>query len=160
MPDIPLPEDLSTYIRGMESRIRALETAPRALDTQQPWSLNFVDVAETTVSLTYANLATVGPTVTMNTTNTKSVLVTGSVYINSPSNTTGSVGLFVDGVLFADLLANGNSGPANMAVNVTNVRAIVNNSALAPGSHTFQLRYRTTGTAVEFGARFLMIQPF
>jgi len=29
MPDIPLPEDLSTYIRGMESRIRALETAPR-----------------------------------------------------------------------------------------------------------------------------------
>lgn len=29
MPDIPLPEDLSTYIRSMESRIRALETAPR-----------------------------------------------------------------------------------------------------------------------------------
>jgi len=160
MPDIPLPEDLSTYIRNMESRLRALETAPRAQDTQQPWSSNFVDVSQTTSSTTYTNLATVGPTVTMNTTNTRSVLVTASVYIESPTNTTGDVGLYVDNVLFADVLANGNSGPAYLGVSLTNVRAIINDPALSPGPHTFQLRYRSTGSPVDFGARFLMIQPF
>lgn len=160
MPDVPTPEDLGTYLKDIERRVRILETAPRAEDTTQPWSYNFVDVAESTVSTSYANLATVGPTVTMDTTNTARVLVTGSVYIQSPSNTTGSVGLYVDGALFADLLTNGNSGPAPLTINVTNVRAIIDTTILRVGSHTFQLRYRTTGTAVQFAARFLMIQPF
>jgi hypothetical protein len=160
VPDVPTPEDLGTYLKDIERRVRILETAPRAEDTTQPWSYNFVDVAESTVSTSYANLATVGPTVTMDTTNTARILVTGSVYISSPSNTTGEVGFYVDGILFADLLANSNSGPANLAINVTNVRAIIDTTNLRAGSHTFQLRYRTTGTAVQFAARFLMIQPF
>jgi hypothetical protein len=160
VPDIPTPEDLGTYLKELERRVRVLETAPRAQDTELPWSYNFVDVYQTTTATSYTNLATVGPTVTINTTNTTRVLVTASAYVDSPSNTTAGIGLYVDGVLFADLLANSNSGPAYLAVNLTNVRAIIDPAGLAVGPHTFQLRYRTTGTAAGFAARFLMVQPF
>lgn len=160
MPDIPLPDDLSSYMRGLETRIRALETAPRAQDTTQPWSHAFIDTAQSTASTTYANLATVGPTVTMDTTNTSRVLVTASAYINAPTNTSGVVALFVDGTLFSDLLINGNSGPASLAVNITNMRVIVDTTLLARGSHTFQLKYKTSLTAVQFSARLLIVQPF
>lgn len=160
MPDIPLPEDLSTYIRGMESRIRALETAPRAQDTELPWASNFVDVFESTNSLSYANLATVGPTVTMNTTNTTRVLVTAAAYVLSPTNTSANVGLYVDGVLFADLLQNGNASAATLAMSLTNVRQFYSPINLAAGPHTFQLRYKTTAPGAGFGARFLIVQPF
>ena len=160
MPDIPTPEDLGTYLKEMERRVRVLETAPRARDTEQPWASNFVDVFESTASLSYANLATVGPTVTIDTTNTTRVLVTASVLISSPSNTTGSVGLFVDNVLFADVLANSNSGPATLAISCTNVREFYDTVGLAVGPHTFQLRYRTTAAAASFAARFLIVQPF
>lgn len=160
MPDIPTPENLSTYLKELERRIRVLETAPRAQDTQQPWAYGYVETYETTTSMSYTNLATVGPTVTMDTTNTTRVLVTASTYISAPTNTSGVVGLYVDGVLFSDLLGISNSGPATLAANVTNARVIVDTTGLAVGSHTFQLRYKTSLSAVGFSARLLIVQPF
>lgn len=160
MPDVPLPEDLSTYMRSLEQRIRALETAPRAQDTTLPWQYNYVDTYETTASTTLTDLATVGPIVSIDTTNTARVLVTASAYINSPANTTGVVALYVDGVYFSDLIANGNSTSATLALNLTNTRVIVDTVGLARGTHTFQLKYKTSLTLSGFGARLLTVQPF
>lgn len=160
MPDIPTPEDLGTYLKDLERRVRVLETAPRALDTTQPWLHDYIDTLEATSSPTYTNLATVGPTVTIETGNTARVLVTASAYISSPTNTSGVVALFVDGVWFSELLTNGNSGPNDLAINVTNARVIVDTVGLAPGPHTFQLRYLSTLSAVGFAARLLIVQPF
>lgn len=160
MPDIPTPEDLGTYLKDLERRVRVLETAPRALDTTQPWSHDFIDTVESTSSLTYTNLATVGPTVTMETGNTSRVLVTASAYFDTPPNTTGLVGLYVDGVLFSDLLTCGNGTTNYISTNITNMRVIVDTVGLAPGPHTFQLRYKSTLDPVGFAARLLIVQPF
>jgi hypothetical protein len=156
MPDIPLPEDLSTYIRGMESRIRALETAPRAQDTTLPWSYSFVDLAETTSSTTYVDLATAGPTVTVTVGRTGRVFVNVGSYVDVPAGAQGTVGLFVDGFFVRDVVTL--RGASNTISNPATTRVITNLSA---GLHTFTLKYRSvTGALLGFGARFLTVQPF
>lgn len=162
MPEIPQRADLSTWIRDTDRRLRALETAPRATATSQPWGYSFLDVAQSTNSTTYVNLTTAGPTVTMDVGQTCSVFVTASAYITTPANTSGLVGLFIDNALWGDVLTFSNSSTATLAINSTTQRAIVDTDVLAEGSHTFQLRYRSSSSSssVTFGARFLSVQPF
>lgn len=159
MPDIPLPEDLSTYIRTLESRIRALETAPRAVNTSQPWQFASADATFTTSSLTYVDSSPAGPTLTLQLNNAGNVLITAGAYIGlNDVNQTAAVSLNVNGANYIDILALGSSsGTAfTIATNVSSTRVI----ALAAGIYTFKLQYKVTASSANFSARSLSIQPF
>ena len=158
MPDIPLPEDLSTYIRSMESRIRALETAPRAEDTTQPWQFAEINATFTTSSLVDVDSTpTAGPTVTINVTQTGRVLVSAGAYIGlSLTSQTGGVQLYIDGTAYTSIAGLSNAS-SQIAANVFSSRVI---NGLTQGPHTFVLKYRSTGGNVNFSSRSLIVQTF
>ena len=159
MPDIPLPEDLSTYIRSMESRIRALETAPRAENTSQPWQFAVVETTFTTSSLTYVDSSPAGPSITLTLTNPGNVLVTAGSYIGLNSvNQTALVSLDINGTNYFDILALViSSGIAvTTAANIASTRVV----SLAAGTYVFKLKYRVTASNASFSARALSVQPF
>lgn len=157
MPDIPLPEDLSTYIGGLESRIRALETAPRAQDTSLPWSSASIDATFNTASTTPVDASPPGPTVTINVGQTGNVLVTATTYIglNSVSQT-GFVYLYIDGTNYVNILALSNAA-SGIASNVSSSRVI---TGLSQGTHTFVLKYSASTGNVNFSGRSLIVQTF
>ena len=158
MPDIPLPEDLSTYIRSMESRIRALETAPRAQDTSLPWSYSIVDPNEFTVSTTATDLATYGPEITTTVGQTGRVFINAGAYMNPVYGAVGYVYLYIDGAYYRDILAFGSDPTSQIIGSVATTRVV---TGLSAGSHTFTLKYLTNGfAAVNFAARFLTVQAF
>lgn len=168
MPDIPLPDDLSNYIRGLETRIRALETAPRAQDTSQPWQSDFIETQEGTTSTVNTDLATVGPEVTVNVGRTNRVLITMASSIELPGNHDAAIVLRVDGTypttppfsLSPVFALNRN---ANMiAGSYGSTRSWTSTIFLPEGQHTFRMQYRKVSGAgtVFFANRFLMIQNF
>ena len=159
MPDIPLPEDLSTYMRSMESRIRALETAPRAQDTSQPWRFAAEETLFTTGSLTYVDSSPAGPSITLTLLNAGNVLVTAGAFIGLNSvNQTALVSLDVNGTNYFDILALSISSGISVttAANVASTRVI----SLAAGTYIFKLKYRVTASNANFSARALTVQPF
>ena len=157
MPDIPLPEDLSTYIRSMESRIRALETAPRAQDTTLPISFNELDTTFTTSSTTFVDSSPAGPTVTVNIGQSGRVLVSGSAYIGLDNSGMGAfVTLFVNGSDLLEIVGLSTDTSA-LAANVSSTRAI---TGLTPGPNTFHLKYYVTAGTANFSARSLTVQTF
>ena len=155
MPDIPLPEDLSTYMRSLEQRIRALETSPRLQNASFPWYPGFVSAQENTTSSTYVDLATPGPTVNVVFDSTARIIVTVSAYCDTPAGFQGDIGLFVDGSYYSQVLLVGS--PEQLSANFSSSRIHFPFSA---GPHTFQLKYRTTGGTSSFAARQLIIQPY
>jgi hypothetical protein len=158
MPDIPLPEDLSTYIRGMESRIRALETAPRAQDTTQPWQFAEINATFTTSStVDVDSTPTAGPTITIDVTQTGRVLVSAGAYIGlTLTSQTAGAQLYIDGVAYTSIAGLSNAS-SQIAANVFSSRVI---TGLTAGPHTFLLKYRSTGGNVNFSSRSLIVQTF
>lgn len=157
MPDIPLPEDLSTYMRSMESRIRALETAPRAQDTSLPWVSDEDDGTFNTASLVAVDATPAGPTVTVNVGQTGNVLVTATAYIGLNSfSQTGYVDLYIDGSYWVNILAISQSATL-LAANVSSSRVI---NGLTEGPHIFTLKYLVSGGNVNFSGRSLIVQTF
>lgn len=157
MPDIPLPEDLSTYIRGMESRIRALETAPRAQDTTQPWSFNSIVATFSTSSTSPVDSSPAGPSVTVDVTQTGRVLVSAGAYIGLDTiSQTASISLYIDGTLVSSIAALSNAA-SQIAGNVFSSRVF---TGLTQGPHTFLLRYQSSGGNVNFSSRSLIVQMF
>ena len=168
MPDIPLPEDLSTYIRSMESRIRALETAPRAQDTQQPWQSDFVETEQSTSSTVNTDLATVGPEVTIYVGQTNRVLITMACAISLAAVQQGCAVLRVDGLYPSDppftlapVFAR-NDTSAIVAGSYSCTRNWTSAIYLPEGLHTFRMQYRKVSGAgsVFYSNRFLMVQNF
>jgi len=202
MPDIPLPEDLSSYIRGLESRIRALETAPKlqnssvadgtltvrdaanltrtqfgllsdgtyglgVLDTSGTLvNMNnfvfgirtqYINTSQNTSSITPADLATAGPSVTVNVGNSGSVILWMSAFIaTTVNNQTGQIFLFVDGTQVDYQLGNSASGTPT-GVSTASNRII---TGLSAGNHTFALKYQSSnGSPVNFSARSIIAQP-
>ena len=157
MPDIPLPEDLSTYIRSMESRIRALETAPRAQDTTQPWQFAEINATFTTSSTVDVDSSPPGPTVTIDVTQTGRVLVSAGAYIGlNLTSQTGGVQLYIDGTAYTSIAGLSNAS-SQIAANVFSSRVV---TGLTQGPHTFILKYRSTGGNVNFSSRSLIVQTF
>lgn len=158
MPDIPLPEDLSTYIRSMESRIRALETAPRAQDTTQPWQFAEINATFTTSStVDVDSTPTAGPTVTIDVTQTGRVLVSAGAYVGlTLTSQTAGVQLYIDGTAYTSIAGLSNAS-SQIAANVFSSRVI---NGLTQGPHTFVLKYRSTGGNVNFSSRSLIVQTF
>lgn len=157
MPDIPLPEDLSSYVRDLERRIRTLETAPRAQDTTQPWQSNIIDGTFSTSSTVDVDSVPPGPSITIRVGQSGRALVSASAYIGlNTTNQSGFVALYIDGVPEVDIVGLSNNNSA-MAANVASSRVV---TGLSEGSHTFLLKYRVTTGTGNFSSRSLIVQPF
>lgn len=168
MPDIPLPEDLSTYMRGLESRIRALETAPRAQNTAQPWQSAFVETEESTSSTSNTDLTTVGPEVTVYVGQTNRVLITMACGMSLAAAQQGVAVLRVDGdypstppFSLAPIFAR-NDTTAVVAGSYSCTRNWTSAIWLPEGLHTFRMQYRKSSGSgsVYYSNRFLMVQNF
>jgi hypothetical protein len=155
MPDIPLPEDLSTYVRSLESRIRALETTPRLQNASFPWYPGFVANQDSTTSTSYGDLATPGPSVNVTLGDPGRVIVTVSAFCETTATYQADIGLYVDGSFYSQVLLVGSS--RDLAANFSSSRIHFPFSA---GTHTFELKYRTSGGTSSFAARSLIVQPY
>lgn len=157
MPDIPTPEDLGTYLKELERRVRVVETAPRASDTTFPITFDSLNATFTTSSLSYVDSSPAGPTVTVNVGQSARVLVTASAYIGLDNTSmSGFVGLFVNGTRLLDIVGLSNAS-SQIAANVSSTRAV---TGLTPGPNTFLLRYFVTAGTGNFSARSLTVQTF
>ncbi len=168
MPDIPTPEDLGTYLKELERRVRVMETAPRARDTEQPWASDFVETEESTSSTTNTDLATPGPEVTVYVGQTNRVLITMACAISLAAVQQGAAVLQVDGLYPSDppftlapVFAR-NDTSAVISGSYSCTRNWTSSLYLPEGLHTFRMQYRKVsgGGSVFYSNRFLMIQNF
>jgi hypothetical protein len=116
-----------------------------------------IDDTDSTSSLSYVNLAHVGPTVTVDVGETGRVLATASAFIGlDNTGMTAAVSIFVDGVGTAGALALSNQ-TALLAASCCSTQVI---EGLTPGPHTFQMRYKVTSGTGNFSSRTLLVQPY
>jgi hypothetical protein len=125
-----------------------------------------VSAAQTTTSSAYANLATVGPFVTVTLGNSARMIVIVSATIN-PTGVTGGTGLVGFDIA-------GPSGYFSAAVDLRALSLSVNNTFIlngsskaflvdglpSAGSYTVQLKYRTAGATTSFYDRHVIVIPF
>ena len=156
MPDAPTPEDLGTYLKEIERRVRVLETAPRAIDTTLPIAFEILTATFTTSSLTEIDSTPAGPTATINVGQSGRAIVTASAFIGlDAASMTATAVLYVDGVRNTSIV--GLSSSASLiAGNVSSSRVV----SLTPGAHTFVLKYYVTAGTGNFSARSLIVQTF
>ena len=168
MPDIPMPQDLGIYLSDLERRLRIIETAPRLQNSAFPWVSDFIETEESTTSTINTDLATVGPEVTVQIGQTSRVEITMAATIVTPPSVSAAGVLMVDGAypnippfsLAPLFLRNENVGTISAACSAT--RSWTSSVWLAPGAHTFRMRYRVAvgpGT-VYFSNRYLAIRTY
>lgn len=121
---------------------------------------DYIATGEATTSTVDADLATVGPTVTVTVGASGRVLAMFSAITTvSATGASASFGISVDGAAVA--AASGfvhNFGAGSGGSGAAAVRQI---TGLTPGSHTFRLKYKSTnGTSVSFSNRSLLVLPF
>lgn len=113
-----------------------------------------VNTAQTTVSTTYADLTTVGPSVTLTVPASGAVMVTLTAAVTPTNNNSAFVGLAIDGTVPANdnqaLAMTSTFGQSTATYRVTTTA----------GSHTFKAVYRVTGgAAATFAARNIVVTP-
>jgi len=114
-----------------------------------------VGTSQSTTSTTWADLATAGPSVSLDVGSDGFGLVRASVMTEAPANQTVSVGVSIDGAAptFAQMqFANGVASPINAPL-----FAEISYSGLTPGNHTFKLQYETSGGTATFWNRYLFV---
>jgi hypothetical protein len=121
---------------------------------------------QSTTSTTYTDLATAGPLVSAIIGTSGQALLTVNSYVGisgvAGAQSAGFVGIYIDGVLWYDeLLYFSVSNPGTTTVGMAaNQSAQVVVTGLTPGSHTFEMKYKTVGgSTVTFGSRFLQVRP-
>jgi hypothetical protein len=98
-----------------------------------------------------------GPTVTIDVTQTGRVLVSAGAYIGlDATGQTATISLYIDGILSSSIAGLSNQS-SQIAGNVFSSRVV---TGLTAGSHTFILKYRSTGGNVNFSSRSLIVQTF
>lgn len=123
-------------------------------------AVSIVDASETTTSVTFTDLATVGPTVTL-TTGTKALVVITSYLHNGTNSTLNFIGFEVSGAtsiaadstrcLFLSNTSTGNGRPElrySWSYILTGLNA---------GSNTFTLKYRCSGGTLSAQNRILSV---
>ena len=124
-----------------------------------------VAALELTTSPTYTDLTTPGPTVTAIIGHSGSAMVTISTYMGvngiAGSQAGGRVSLAIDGgAAVGDYLYYSISSAAGDGIAGNQSTTIVL-SGLAPGSHTFEMKYSSfNGGTTHFMTRFLQVRPF
>lgn len=119
-----------------------------------------VATSQTTSSIAYVNLATVGPTATV-TCNTEALVWYSAAISNSLLNVSCSVSIAVTGASHYPaengwwrMLSDGK--PANQTARTMACARIV---SLTPGSNTFTMKYRVGGGTGTFSDRHLVVMP-
>jgi hypothetical protein len=151
-------------LNSLTTRLAAIE---RVSQTAQ-WITADVPADEATGSTTYVDLATPGPSVTVNIGAGGQVRISVNAVVSIPGGTGGTqqsagfVGIFMDGTLFADEVVYF----SNTVVGATPVGMAGNNSStwlfseIPPGEHTFSMKYRMVGPGtVNFSDRLLQVRP-
>jgi hypothetical protein len=115
--------------------------------------------AELTSSATYVDLATVGPSVTLNTGSTVLVHIAGML-LNTLGNNLSFIGIAVSGattIAANDTQAIQYQSYANSAFGQHGMTFTI--TGLTPGSNTFTLKYRASGGTSTFTNRRLTVTP-
>ncbi|AVD99641.1 minor tail protein [Mycobacterium phage Cuke] len=136
------------------------------LDTGTPARItsNVIATSQTTSSTSYANLSTVGPSVTLNVPSSGEVRVDFSAFLNhSAAGQTSYVSLVMSG---SNTLAANDSNAAlmrQMAISAGIAIGTIGRSLhlknLTPGTTTFSLQYKTTAATATFADRSLIVTP-
>ncbi len=124
-------------------------------------AIGIVNTEETTSSLTYANLATVGPSVTVTTTVSGLVLVIGTAALqNSIIGGTSHYSWALSGPINEgasdDFALSVMAGSANQLIRAS---ALHLHSGLSPGTYTFTAKYRVSTDIGTFRRRTLIAIP-
>lgn len=121
---------------------------------------DFVATSQTTASTAYVDLATVGPSVTLNTSNT-ALVITRCRMEHSVDNNHSLSSFAISG---ATTQAGNDSRAILMdghaAGNFSQMAQVDLVSDLVSGSNTFTAKYRTAGATATFSNRFLAVIPF
>lgn len=112
---------------------------------------------DTAITVTSSSYGQTGPSVTVTIGKSGKAKVEASAYIaTQAANVTGTGGLFLDGSLYLDVINAGDTAGI-ITTNSSSTRII---SGLSAGSHTFDLRYKSSASAgVQFAARSLVVTP-
>lgn len=159
-----LPADFASQIVDLERRLRTLEATSRVPQvsslTAGPVFGQVIDY-EATTSTAYTDLATPGPEVTVTVGQTGRVVVTAGAFTTSPvDNQTVDVGVSVDGGAALQWAIVENLTGGAFSASVAHSELVED---LAPGEHTFRLKYRQSlpgANEGRFGLRFLQVQPY
>lgn len=128
-----------------------------------------VTTSQSTSSTSYVDLATAGPLVTATVASSGMALLTTNSYMGVTgviaAQSGGFVGISIDGGaptgFLDELLYFAVSSPSAGAVGIAgNQSAQVVVTSLSPGTHTFEMKYKTVGgSSVTYGNRFLQVRP-
>ena len=126
-----------------------------------PGSAN-IDALQTTLSTTFTDLATVGPTVTVNT-GTRALVVIGSSLTNGMADGFSIMGVTISG---ATSITATDAKSLNFKQTGTDISQTIQASwvemytTLTPGSNTFTAKYRVTVDTGTFTRRRMIVIPF
>lgn len=128
--------------------------------TERVWDSFTILTNESTTSTSFANLATVGPTVTV-TTGTRAIVIICGNLGNSVADAISAMGVTISG---ATTLAASDSDSMIFQASTTNdaLQAAYYNvyNGLTPGSNTFTMKYRVSSGTGAFGRRRLVVLPY
>jgi hypothetical protein len=133
-------------------------TGTNAIVARRP-TLATVATTQSTASVTYTDLATAGPTVTI-TTGTRAIVSIQATISNQTDNLSSLASVAVSGattIAAADSFGLEHDGsPANNSVRFGAMHLF---NALTAGSNTFTMKYRAGAGTAEFGNRELIVFP-
>lgn len=121
--------------------------------------LGSVNVTESTTSLTFTDLTTLGPDVFADTGLWALVCMQAMVQPGT-SGQSGQIGLAVSGatsIAASTIYLSLTAAAVNQQITCAGVRII---TGLLPGANEFTMKYAVSGGTVQFGRRFLSVVPF
>lgn len=122
---------------------------------------DIVETSEGTASTVYTDLATTGPTVSVDTGGGALIIVTADI-VNNTAGQSGRMTFEVSGastIAASDARALRVTTPTTVVA--TNIRAsVVTSLALTGGNNTFTAKYRASGGTATFANRRITVMPF
>lgn len=115
-----------------------------------------IDASQTTTSTSYTDLATFGPSITLNT-GTHALVILGAEFANSTTQTS-YMGYTVSGA--STVAATDTQAAAKMGTGFYQFSQYVYQTGLTAGSNTFTMRYRVTGGTGTFVRRRIAVMPY
>lgn len=151
-PNPPAKDYLFNQIADLQARVRNLEQQPKSQAVAQT-----IFISQSTNSSTDVDLATVGPSATVNVGASQSVVVTASAEIFGQG--AGAVSLYLNGSIYIENFLAFNTGATALAAFVLSNSTVV--SGLNLGPNTFLMRYNNGGSSgsSSFGLRTLVAIP-
>ena len=148
-------EQLGRWLKRLDARIGALESPYRLAKVS-----DYHDATVSTASATWVAISGM-PSVTAVIGPESDCVITVGSYIGIGANTTGLIGLMVDGTLVGQIAGLSNSNVAGIAANVQSSRRYASwtGNALAAGAHTFSLVFESTSGTANFSSTFLSVEP-